>query len=51
MILKGEDEISSLSVEMHNAFSQLSETQNELKTHLDFEKLLVGISTNSLIFR
>ena len=45
MILKGKDEISSLSIEMYNALSQLADTQNELTTHLDFEKLLVGIST------
>jgi diguanylate cyclase (GGDEF)-like protein len=45
MILKGKDEISNLSVEMYNALSQLADTQNELTTHLDFEKLLVGIST------
>ena len=45
IILKGKDEISSLSIEMYNALSQLADTQNELTTHLDFEKLLVGIST------
>ena len=45
MILKGRDEISNLSNEMYNALSQLAYTQNELTTHLDFEKLLVGIST------
>ncbi len=45
MILKGRDEISSLSVEMNNAFTQLSQIQNELTTHLEFERLLVGIST------
>ena len=45
MILKGQDEISSLSIEIHKALTQLAETQNDLTTHLDFEKLLVGIST------
>ncbi|MCJ7519092.1 MAG: diguanylate cyclase [Anaerolineaceae bacterium] len=45
MIQKGRDEISSLSNEMYKAFTQLAETQNDLTTHLDFEKLLVGIST------
>lgn len=45
MILKSKKEISTLSVDLHNASSQLAETQNELITHLDFEKLLVEIST------
>ena len=45
MILKGRDEVSNLSIEMYNALTQLAETKNELTTHLDFEKLLVGIST------
>lgn len=45
MILKGSDEVSILSVEMNRTLSKLAETQNELTTHLDFEKLLVGIST------
>jgi diguanylate cyclase (GGDEF)-like protein len=45
MVLKGQDELSKLSVEMHNALTQLAETQNNLSSHLDFEKLLVSIST------
>ncbi len=45
MVLKGSDEISTLSAEMYRALAKLAETQNELTTHLDFEKLLVGIST------
>jgi len=45
MILKGQDEISNLSIEMHKALTRLAETQNDLTTHLDFERLLVGIST------
>jgi len=45
IILEGKDEISSLSIEMYNALSQLAYMQSELSTHLDFEKLLVRIST------
>jgi diguanylate cyclase (GGDEF)-like protein len=45
MILKGRDELSILSNEIHNALMQLSKTQRDLTTHLDFEKLLVSIST------
>ncbi|MDP2964880.1 MAG: CHASE4 domain-containing protein [Pelolinea sp.] len=45
MVLKGQDELSILSVEMHNALTKLADTQHDLTTHLDFEKLLVGIST------
>ena len=45
ILLKGRDELAILSIEINNALMQLAKTQKDLTTHLDFDKLLVSIST------